>query len=47
LEEFPVSPESKKPEMRCFHIPEDDPLDEAQLAARVRQADELPGAEWF
>ena len=47
LEESPESPESKKPEMRCFHIHEADPLDEAQFAAWVRQASELPGAEWF
>ena len=44
----PVPPvESKKPEVRYFHIHEDDPLDEAQLAAWVKQASELPGAEWF
>jgi len=44
----PVPPvESKKPEVRYFHIHEDDPLDEAQLAAWVKQASELPGAQWF
>ncbi len=44
----PVPPVgSKKPEVRYFHIHEDDPLDEAQLAAWVKQASELPGAEWF
>ena len=44
----PVPPvESKKPEVRYFHIHEDDPLDEAQVAAWVKQASELPGAQWF
>lgn len=44
----PVPPvESKKAEVRYFHIHEDDPLDEAQLAAWVKQASQLPGVEWF
>ena len=44
----PVPPvESKKPEVRYFHIHEGDRFDEAQLAAWVKQASELPGAEWF
>ena len=44
----PVPPvESKKPEVRYFHIHEDDRFDEAQLGAWVKQASELPGAEWF
>ena len=38
---------SKKPEVRYFHIHEGDRLDEAQLAAWVKQASELPGAQWF
>jgi hypothetical protein len=40
----PVPPvESKQKEVRYFHIHEDDQLDEAQLAAWVKQASELPG----
>ena len=40
----PVPPgESKQKEVRYFHIHEDDPLDEAQLAAWVEQASQLPG----
>ena len=44
----PVPPvESKKTEVRYFHIHEDDQFDEAQLAAWVKQASELPGARLF
>ena len=40
----PVPPlESKHKEVRYFHIHEDDQLDEAQLAAWVKQASKLPG----
>jgi len=40
----PVPPgESKHKEVRYFDIREDDPLDEAQLAAWVTQASQLPG----
>jgi hypothetical protein len=40
----PVPPgESKHPEVRYLDIYEDDPLDEAQLAAWVKQASRLPG----
>jgi hypothetical protein len=40
----PVPPgESKHKEVRYFDIREDDQLDEAQLAAWVKQASELPG----
>jgi len=40
----PLPPgESKQKEVRYLDIHEDDPLDEAQLAAWVRQASELPG----
>jgi hypothetical protein len=40
----PVPPVgSKHPEVRYFHIHEDDGLDEAQLEAWVRQASQLPG----
>ncbi len=40
----PVPPvESKHKEMRYLDIREDDPLDEAQLAAWVKQASQLPG----
>jgi hypothetical protein len=40
----PVPPgESKHKEVRYLDIHEDDPLDEAQLAAWVKQASELPG----
>jgi len=40
----PVPPgESKSNDTRYFHIHEDDPLDEAQLAAWVKQASGLPG----
>ena len=40
----PVPPgESKQKEVRYLHIQEDDQLDEAQLAAWVKQASQLPG----
>ncbi len=40
----PLPPgESKHKEVRYFHIREDDQLDEAQLAAWVKQASQLPG----
>src|SRR5207253_6690889 len=40
----PVPPgESKQKEVRYLHIHEDDPLAEAQLAAWVKQASQLPG----
>ena len=40
----PVPPgESKHKEVRYLDIHEDEPLDEAQLAAWVRQASQLPG----
>ena len=40
----PVPPgESKHTEVRYLDIHEDDPLDEAQLAAWVKQASQLPG----
>ena len=40
----PLPPvESKHKDVRYFHIGEDDPLDEAQLAAWVEQASRLPG----
>jgi hypothetical protein len=40
----PVPPvESKHKDVRYFHIHEDDELDEAQLAAWVKQASRLPG----
>ena len=40
----PVPPgESKQKDVRYFHIHEDDHLDEAQLAAWVEQASQLPG----
>ena len=40
----PVPPKtSKHKEVRYFHIHENDPLDEAQLADWVKQASELPG----
>lgn len=40
----PVPPvESKHKDVRYFHIHEDDQLDEAQLAAWVKQASQLPG----
>jgi hypothetical protein len=35
--------ESRHKEVRYFDIREDDPLDEAQLIAWVKQASELPG----
>lgn len=44
----PVPPvESKMTQVRYFHIHEDDQFDEAQLAAWVKQASELPGAPMF
>jgi hypothetical protein len=40
----PVQPgESKQKEVRYLDIHEDDQLDEAQLAAWVKQAGQLPG----
>jgi hypothetical protein len=43
----PVPPvESRHKDVRYFHIHEDDELDEAQLAAWVKQASRLPG-EWM
>ena len=40
----PVPPgESKSKDTRYFHIHEDDPFDEAQFAAWVKQASQLPG----
>jgi hypothetical protein len=40
----PVPPvESKHKEVRYFHVYEDDQLDEAQFAAWVKQASQLPG----
>ena len=40
----PVPPvASRRKDVRYFHIHEDDPLDEAQLAAWVEQAAALPG----
>ena len=40
----PLPPgESKQKEVRYLDIREDDPLDEAQLAAWVKQASRLPG----
>lgn len=40
----PLPPgESKQKEVRYLDIHEDDPLDEAQLAAWVKQASQLPG----
>ncbi len=40
----PVPPvASKHPEVRYFHIHEDDAIDEAQLADWLRQASRLPG----
>ena len=40
----PIPPgESKQKEVRYLDIHEDDPLDEAQLAAWVKQASQLPG----
>ena len=41
----PLPPvESKQKEVRYLHIHEDDQLDEAQFAAWVKQASQLPGA---
>ena len=41
---WPVPPgESKQKEVRYLDIHEDDPLDEAQFAAWVKQASRLPG----
>ncbi|MBY5363740.1 DUF1801 domain-containing protein [Rhizobium leguminosarum] len=40
----PIPPgDSKQKEVRYFHIREEDQLDEAQLAAWVEQASQLPG----
>lgn len=42
----PVPPvESKHKEVRYFHIHEDEDFDEAQFAAWVKQASELPGED--
>ena len=42
LDPLPPGP-SKQKDVRYFHIHEHDPLDEAQLAAWVKQASQLPG----
>ncbi|MEE1609765.1 DUF1801 domain-containing protein [Microvirga sp. CF3016] len=40
----PIPPEgSRQKDVRYFHIHENDPLDEAQFAAWVEQASQLPG----
>ncbi|MBT8199100.1 MAG: DUF1801 domain-containing protein [Acidimicrobiia bacterium] len=39
--------ESKQNEVRYFHVHENDQLDEAQFAAWVKQASELPGDPLF
>lgn len=44
----PVPPvESKKEGIRYFHIFENDPFDEKQLATWIKQAAALPGVDWF
>ena len=44
----PVPPvASKQPEVRYFHIHEDDELDEELVTGWIRQAAELPGEELF
>ena len=44
----PVPPgESKVKDVRYFHIHEDDRIDEELVGSWIRQASELPGAEWF
>ena len=44
----PVPPvESKQPDVRYFHVFENDPLDEDLLTSWIRQASELPGTECF
>lgn len=44
----PVPPEgSKVPEVRYFHIHEDDEIDEALLTSWIRQAAALPGERCF
>ncbi len=44
----PLPPvESKHPDVRYFHIHEDDDVDEKQLTSWIRQAAELPGEELF
>jgi hypothetical protein len=44
----PMPPvESKHPEMRYFHIHEDDPLDEKLLASWIGQASRAPGERMF
>ena len=44
----PVPPvESKKKDVRYFHIHEDDQLDEALVARWIKQASELPGETCF
>ena len=44
----PLPPvESKKPDVRYFHIHEHDPFDEELLVNWIRQASELPGDDCF
>ena len=44
----PVPPvESKKKDVRYFHIHENDQLDEKLMASWIRQAAALPGVHWF
>jgi hypothetical protein len=44
----PMPPvESKKADVRYFHIREGEKIDEKQLIAWIKQAAKLPGMEWF
>jgi hypothetical protein len=44
----PLPPvDSKHPDVRYFHIHEDDDLDETQLESWIRQASALPGEQLF
>lgn len=44
----PLPPvESKHKDVRCFHIHEDDELDEKLMASWIRQASKLPGEDLF
>jgi hypothetical protein len=44
----PVPPvESKHPEVRYFHVYENDPIDEALVTSWIRQASDLPGENCF
>ncbi len=47
LRHGPPGESKQQEEVRYLHIHEDDQLDEELVASWIRQASELPGAEYF